>query len=526
MYDWTYPPGYERFDGALLDASTVRENLQRVRGEGGREDIASVAFAVMRFTGEVRSAALHVLAALLRRTPSDWLDAEVDQIRGDAAWARTDGRLATAKLIRECRTHANGWSALGVLSFSHDGRIREAAVQALAEEQSGNELAFLIIRRADWVVQVREAAEAALKSRHTAEYAPHWARHAALLERVGARQRFPDDEMDRVYGLVRSSGLDAALELFHQGNRRSARAVAHVLVGAETIHSRAEEALLASPDPAIRLMLAKRLIPTADIERLQHFARDRYVPIAVAALDRLARIDPDLARPLLDDGLISTRHGLRVLARFHLSRAGVDVESRYAEVLLADDPPPRLLAAAIYGFGADRDAVDSELMRSFADHADRRVRRAAIRTLAWVSPGKIDVFVRALEDVSPRVARAGSAALRSRAAMVPLETLARLRRQPPHPHASLLATDLLDRRSAVRWGVSILRTIAGWKRPMRSLKATGLDVWAQGLTRDSSALTDDEIVEIRDALATCERHLPDGVAEQIHSTLDARQPSI
>ena len=73
---------------------------------------------------------------------------------------------------------------LGVISFHGNGFIREAALRTLDQVAGGAELRYLLVRLNDWVPEVREAAQRAVRRRLTAEYASVFAFHIGLIVRL------------------------------------------------------------------------------------------------------------------------------------------------------------------------------------------------------------------------------------------------------------------------------------------------------------------------------------------------------
>ena len=80
-----------------------------------------------------------------------------------------------------------------LMSMHRDGWLREASVELLSQQQTGAELRWLLLRCVDWVPQVRELAQAAVRARAvnpSGEYIDRLVRDAPLLlsERFKALQ--------------------------------------------------------------------------------------------------------------------------------------------------------------------------------------------------------------------------------------------------------------------------------------------------------------------------------------------------
>lgn len=74
-------------------------------------------------------------------------------------------------------------AVLGSLSFNRSGHLREQALKRLSVEFSGAELPFILLRARDWVPQVAEIAEEALRARvEKSEYGKFFARELRLIQ--------------------------------------------------------------------------------------------------------------------------------------------------------------------------------------------------------------------------------------------------------------------------------------------------------------------------------------------------------
>jgi HEAT repeat protein len=293
-----------------------------------------------------------VLAWLQRRSPGEW--ARLD--RYERGWV--DYRATAPAALST--TLAQGWR-----SFSAYGRVREAAVRALAYDPHQTANGFLIVRCDDWVGEVREPARDAVLARLRSGVLDLtiW---MPLILAVSARSR--------------SSGLlEAAAATPHLAERllvhpdRSCRrwAALHVLARAPAAEE-LERLLEEVADPDVARTLTARLAGLADDARLHRLLGDRRAGVRRLAWEqveagRLPGVD-------LTKGLLDGAPSIRRIAQSVARARGVDARPVYLAA-----PASRVRLAAL----AEWDAPEAiPLARAALAHPDVGVRVTAIGVLA------------------------------------------------------------------------------------------------------------------------------------------------
>lgn len=318
-----------------------------------------------------------ILRWMIGRSPSEW--ALLDET--GRSWRR--GRETDAATS----TLAAAW-----LSGSPDGHAREAAVRALAVDPHEAAAGFLLIRCDDWVRQVREPAQQAIRR---------------LAEEGRLRPWFP-------------------LLLARAGRARAAAALLPIL---EATPTDLEPALLAHHDRATRRWALARVLdrpcsPDA-LERLLGPVRDAAVARALAA--RLLG-DEAAAGRLRRDHRVS----VRVEAWAALSRTAPLDLSELTQGLLDRSPMVRALAQT----AARRRQIDATpLYLAAPTHAPAQRRRRLAGLAAWGAPEAWELAHTALTDPDPAVRATAIGVLGPR-----LQTLPQL----------LLTTRGLELRAVIR----------------------------------------------------------------------------
>jgi hypothetical protein len=188
-----------------------------------------------------------------------------------------------------------------VCSIHADGHLRERAVMVLAGRPGTRRVAFLALRCADHVPQVREAARLGLAV-HT-EVAEAEAALAVLVSLTG-RQHGPDAVNDYTEALITRHGQSVFPELCSSRDMDTRRwAYRHCLQADLLPVSDLVQAARAEPDQLIRSLCAERLARTATPDVVRGMLHTRYVDGRLSALSHLPdddMTDDDILTALLD----------------------------------------------------------------------------------------------------------------------------------------------------------------------------------------------------------------------------------
>jgi hypothetical protein len=334
-----------------------------------------------------------------------------------------------------------------------DGRVREAAVLALAGMPGPVAAAALAVRTADWVPQIRSAAVTAVSAR----LAPG---DAAVVVPVmlALRERQRGREAADGYLAGVAAGPAAALAALAAAGERGSRLWAlgalgeRGLLAAEDLTARA----MRDHDPVVALWCARRLAPAGGrpcgaVPCLLASARAAVRAFAAVRLD-----DDQLSRETLRGLLLDRSAAVRSSARWRWGQRREGLGPVYLEAL-AVKGPPRLIAAALDGLDKSSDGSLPAAAVPFLTHPSPGVRAAAVHAVgrhgvAAEVPGRL---APRLHDSSGRVVAVALRYLRGYAL-------------PPGVLAGLDAADTAGSRRAA---LSVRQHLGPWDRIHADLAA-------------------------------------------------------
>jgi hypothetical protein len=345
----------------------------------------------------------------------------------------------------------NAWALLAVTSFHPSGRVRESAVRALDNTQTGNELPFLIVRLNDWVDVVAERARDAVSRRMDQTWAREWAHNLPLVQRLAAATRRNQREfVDDVYAVLRKlpsgDALDAMLSLDDQSARRTAfRLAREGATGAERVAL--VERALRERVPAIRFDALRDACESFDNDTLAPIvdaARgDAFMPIRRRALEASIERYPELAVSRARDALLDASPAMREVGRRTVAQREptTSVAQFYREQLVGGSVSQ--LVPVIAGLGETGQVSDAELVSPFVADTRPRVRREAIRSLGRLAAlANASTITSALMDSSAKVVRAACEVVKANPSLVDYETVRTLVEDAPFTHSRIQALRL------------------------------------------------------------------------------------
>jgi hypothetical protein len=390
---------------------------------------------------------------------------------------------------------AGGGDALPLLALTSmhpDGRVREQAVRALAQHWTGDELRWLLLRAADWVEQVREAAAEAVRARaldpaRSAPYAGPLAAAITLLETSRYAARLTTGLGMALLESIKDAGHRPGLRAASRSaDPRTRRASVRLLVQVEDplglLRLRATAGDIVATSVAARAALAD---PRRGEEAARLLARAPYASIRQEALSHLVA-HGQLQEAELGSALVDPVAGVRAVGQFALTKQGGDPLRWYRQRL---EPDPR---GALLGLGDLGTADDVPLALPYTNDQRAVVRAAAVRAVARHDDGShvpllIDI---ALSDTG-RVAREAIRGLtrqgvRREAANQGWAAYEGMR--PPRAAQRLLAGVLphADRWTALRYGLLAAADAGASAEGVRLLRRL-LTQWNHSFTAPSNA---------------------------------------
>lgn len=474
----------------------------------------------------VSTLAASLLARLVRGIPTNLFPTLDDRIRseyiyGSAPWVREDIDLLDFK--------DDTPAVLGVASCVHDGHVREAAVRRLDREIiDGQELPFLLIRLGDWVPQVRNPAERAIRRRLTEHHRAAYLRNLPILVRMQNRSRTHESVLfaqikqwllQDVTSLVRH-----ALASTDRMTRREGPLWAWATLGAENEAQQRDivDLMLQSDDPASRLrvalwaaggMMAARL--AGDV--LPKLLSDRFATVRRMSLAWCATRDPEKHLPTLRAALLDPSAVMRSVAQFHLPHLqGLDLRAFYREAIQCpdlDSVPP----GAIGGLGEVGRSEDAALVSPLVAANKIAVRKAAIRALARLAPEEhMEIFVTSLRDASPGVSREARDALEAYASLVGSDRLTRIFEEADHRHIRRQALALIAHLPKWQSVSFLIEFCLHPDGDIQSAARNHLASWVRGFNRSHfSNPSESELIRLRRALDRSGAKLPGSLNSEL-----------
>ena len=478
--------------------------------------------------GVVGRAAARAADEILRRTPAvDYalLDARIR----NAWWWVEDARLGWGDLDAGhlVRKAPSGWLRMayfGLASLHRNGRVREAAVQALAEERSGDEIPFLVLRLNDWVGAVRARAEDAVRDRLRPEYRQAWTRALPLVLGLDDRERHQAEFV--VQGVLRllTATPDALREVLASSDRAVRRAghrVARDQGGGSALL--AARLALDDPDVVVRLdaAAAVRAGDVADPDVEAALLGDPAADVRRRVLLGLVERDAPRADAALREALLDGSAGIRADARFFLAqRTGEPVGADVYRDALSGQATACGLRAALGGLGETGDASDAVRAAPYLEDERASVRAAALGTvLSLAAEAYAPRLLDLARDPLPRVVRTLVRAVASGALPVPdpQVTLDRWR----HASSGVLAYEALRALAGRPFWTQLpylLDAYGAADARTSRLAEEGVARWLDRSNRVFTTPTAAERQALRRALS--ETAAPDSVRREVGAVLD------
>ncbi|MFJ7157803.1 HEAT repeat domain-containing protein [Streptomyces sp. NPDC101118] len=401
---------------------------------------------------------------------------EVLEVEDPAAWTALD--LGT----RSYGGYAPDWLRVPApTALCHpSGRVREAALARAAGDPEL--LPLVVLRCADWVAPVREAARALLAQALAADPAGTLRALTPVVLHVSGRERgaWALARFEEALRAPEAAQVRAALLA---GTDREARRFAARTLPADGTSPAAELARRAAAEAdallrtrwtgaALALMAAQGTDAGA-VEALLGAQAGDVRAAGVTALRAAGRAG-EAARYLTDR---SAR--VRSCARWLLRQGGGDPRAAY-RALVAADPVPR----AVVGLAECGAAADASVLAPLLGHPDGAVRAAAVTGLALLDAAPAPELLPLLDDPSPAVARAARRALYGSAGTLPADALLERCAAGRAPHTRREALRLLARQGTARGLCAAAGLLADPDPELRAVAGRMVRSWDWSEARD------------------------------------------
>jgi len=298
-----------------------------------------------------------------------------------------------------------------LLSIHTSGYVREVALRELAVVRSQSAFPFVVLRCADWVSEVREAAYEAFREGIDAIPTSDLIGLLPLLDHLGAKgqRRTPllPQVVDAVFLRLEDDDLVRALG---REDLRARHACARLLVQRGSAR-RALAAALTQGDPLTAQIIGRAVLseqssddPEAILELL---FRSRFASLAGEASWYLIQRSPD-RQAFATSHLLDPRRPVRANAQDEANRWGVNLSTFYRERLATE--PIALKGLAECGTGEDLGS-----MVAFLTDPQPRRRATVVGAVGRLDPDRyLNELLTALHDPSPAVAIAAARGLTGR----------------------------------------------------------------------------------------------------------------
>lgn len=426
------------------------------------------------------------------------------------------GRLAQSKFAT---------SLVGLASSHFSGYVREAAVAELASQRTGKELPFLLIRLNDWVPQVRNVAEQAVRARIEPAYAVHLLANISLVLRLRVCGRVEKRFVDDICDLLKRAECKNVLQAGTSSKDKAVRRISFQLAAEAEPSTRAAiiRTAMTDPDAVARSWAARHFLPDVSPSELpgviEPMLNDRFMPVRRDALWSAATRRPDIAKQPLRAALLDSHVSMRDTARQFLAVAEVeDVAAFYADVLANGSDKQRF--AAICGLGETGTTADVPVVMPFLSSPSTRLRRAAVYAIGRLDlEGQLQRLVCVLSDAKPSVSREAFKALQPKARYVALPDLEVLAAESSEIHVRRNALTLISHAAKWKKIPALLKACADKDARIAEQAARALRAWMHNYNSSFAEPTCDDFHRISGALSRYESHLPHGFAAWLRSSL-------
>jgi HEAT repeat protein len=370
-------------------------------------EVLSFALAEDEPIARAASRAASVLLAAVSTTQLPWLD---ERLRERATWWGGWWGIGPRELDRFDRFGEGAAALLQLATMHPSGFVREAAVRSLSGRSAAASIPFYLIRRNDWVEQVRTAAVEALDLCARAENAKAIVDALPLVCRLEACTRADHGPfVIRIKGLLGQPESESALRSGIESSDPRVRRYCFTFAFESSSIPPSEllPAGLSDSDPIVRLNAARAaasLRPEAIAELLDQMERDPYTAVRRVGLDVRVSLFPAEAASAYERHLLDRSVSIRSQSQRALRGAPSPPEVLYRDEILTQRT--RTLDVALLGLSEVGGAQDAHLVSRFLANELPRVRAAAVRAVSKLATGDTrPTLYAALRDSSPRVSR-------------------------------------------------------------------------------------------------------------------------
>ena len=470
----------------------------------------------------VARAAAKTVAVLLAVVPVNDLPQLDEQFRHRSTWWGGWWGIAPRDLSTFDRFGDCTAALLQLATMHPSGFIREQAVRVLYARNAAGSIPFLLIRRNDWVAQVRSAAVEALDASVAPENADQLVQALPLVHRLKRGSRADHGPfIDRVNTLLRQPSCEGALI----SGTRSADPMVRRACFSIALESPSSgladlpKSGLQDRDPIVRLVAAGaavRITPVDLKELLDRMEKDPFAPVRQTGLDARVALFPDDAEPTYQRHLLDRSPSIRAQSQRALNGGSRLPDAIYREEI--GSGRTKRLHIALLGLAEVGNASDAQMISTYLNHGSARVRASAVRAVAKLKKGDRDlvpVLFAALQDSSPRVSREARTAFGTRSHSFEADGLWELVERAGYPHVRLNALSLES--GLAKWTrlQFLLRACTASDTAVAERAVVGVMRWLHGSNRVALSPNATEVSDTARLLSDARERLPEKIATEL-----------
>jgi HEAT repeat protein len=240
------------------------------------------------------------------------------------------------------------------------------------------------------------------------------------------------------------------------------------------------------------------------------------------ALGWCATRQPNIHLPTVRAALLDQSSIIRSIAQFHIPKLEpIELRTFYREAVCHAE---RLhLKAALGGLGEIGQSEDADLVVTFADAPEAKIRKAALGALAKLAlEAHFEVFVSALQSDSPGISRQARMALDRHALLVGSERLETIFAETPHSHVRRQTLSLINRLPKWQKLPLLIEILGSAEASTRKTAENLLESWLSNYNRTHQVQpTKPEIARLRQAVAAEGSKFEGGLGSELRALLQS-----
>ncbi|MCM3213974.1 HEAT repeat domain-containing protein [Niallia taxi] len=272
---------------------------------------------------------------------------------------------------------------LGLSSFHPNGYFREKALHKLAQQDTGIELPYLLLRCNDWVQEIRKPAERYIESLITPQYLEEIVKCLPYINNIDNNKVFK-----KVVQLLTKKESFPYLDKGTDSKVRSTRLACYQMM--MNLNGVNKESIMKyyrkEKEPSLRLFIFNewtRYITVDDFK--SHYLllkRDKSPTIRLQVLEKVNFYFPSERSKQLEAALLDKSRAMRVYARFLITKhdTSYDFAKFYSQMITAN----KSAHIAILCLGEVARKEHAELITPYLKHHNVAIVKAAIRALAML----------------------------------------------------------------------------------------------------------------------------------------------